>query len=75
MFDDLPALSAPSNLIFATNWIVISALTLNMLLMQLLGGTTNGRFIFASIAWRWITWPFLVSFFLFFIFIDNCYVN
>jgi hypothetical protein len=53
------------NLIFATNSIVISAPTLNMLRTQSLGGTRSGMFILASIAWRWIISLFLVSFLIF----------
>ena len=48
---------------FVMNWIVTSALTLNMLLMQLSGGTRDGLFILASIVWRWITRLSLVSLF------------
>ena len=53
------------NLISVTNLIVTSALTPNMLLIQSLGGTRNGWFILASIAWHWITSLFPVSLFIF----------
>ena len=50
------------NPISAMNSIVISAPTPSMLLTQSLGGTRNGMFILASIAWHWTTSLFRVSF-------------
>ena len=50
-----PPLQSPTIMM---NWIVISALTLSMLLMLLLGGTTIQeavQFILPSITWHWIT--------------------
>jgi hypothetical protein len=67
-----PPLQRP---IFAMNSIVISAPTPSMLPTQSLGGTRNGMFIRASIAWHWIISPFLVSLFIFKFFTNTKIIN